>query len=284
MRRLTARKPGGTVRLRIEKVIGDFRFGMHRSVMAGSGILFRGIREYAPGDPLSSIDWLASARLSDDDETLVVREYHPDREIQVLVALDIGASMAYPKRKREYGELLTWLFALSAFRSHDRFQLVFFDASSVICSGWGGSEEWLSEAFFEPSCIGLAPYLNGLGLKDTLLAVISDFNGMTPEYFRSFSALDTWNRNVHILFLPLDEWEGFTPKRFRASFLDVSGHFRDLHLSPGKSAEKEALEYRARLHELKRISRPLGALPIRVPLVSDDPLGIVRKVLQRRFE
>ena len=119
-------KPNQRARFKLEKIIQDFRSGVHRSAMVGRGTDFRGIREYHIEDPASSIDHRTSARLSDEDTSLVVREFQPDREVGVVCAIDIGATMQSLSRKLEYASFFAWLFALSAFQYRDRFRLLLF--------------------------------------------------------------------------------------------------------------------------------------------------------------
>ncbi|MDP3735701.1 MAG: DUF58 domain-containing protein [bacterium] len=276
------KKPTSLLRFRIDKVIADFRGGVHRSAVSGSGIDFRMVREYDLADPLSRIDWLASARLSDDDTALVVREYHPDREIGVLCAIDAGSTMEHPRRKRAYSEALAWLFALSAFRYRDRFELVHFDVRSVRSTDWGRTETWLADATFDTEPSDLTQYIGARQLTNTLLIVISDFNETTPEYMRRFRTLDFGSRNVQGVFFMLDEWAGFEPVRFRAAFFDsLSRSTRALSLHRGGRAEREALCQSRCFEELRRIARPLDIPCITVPLISADPLGIVHKAFLR---
>jgi uncharacterized protein (DUF58 family) len=74
-------------------------FGTARSTRRGRGSDLAGFRPYVPGDPVSTIDWRASARLSTaraDDEFLV-RERFADEAPFVVVVADRRPSMAlYP--------------------------------------------------------------------------------------------------------------------------------------------------------------------------------------------
>ncbi len=74
-------------------------FGIARSTRRGRGSDTAGFRAYVPGDPISTIDWRASARLSTaraDDEFLV-RERYADEAPSVFIVADRRPSMAlYP--------------------------------------------------------------------------------------------------------------------------------------------------------------------------------------------
>ena len=55
----------------------------------GQGTEFEQLREYRDGDPLRSIDWKATARMS----RLIAREYQDERDQQVVFLLDAGRRM-----------------------------------------------------------------------------------------------------------------------------------------------------------------------------------------------
>jgi uncharacterized protein (DUF58 family) len=80
-------------------------FGEQPSVRRGPGSDVAGSREYVPGDPVSSIDWYASARLSSarGREQFVVREHFEDEAPHVVVVADRRPSMAL------YDASLPWL-------------------------------------------------------------------------------------------------------------------------------------------------------------------------------
>jgi uncharacterized protein (DUF58 family) len=74
-------------------------FGSARSTRRGRGSDLAGSRAYLPGDPISTIDWRASARLSSarGDDEFVVRERFADEAPYVVVAADRRPSMSlYP--------------------------------------------------------------------------------------------------------------------------------------------------------------------------------------------
>src|SRR4051794_16301738 len=80
-------------------------FDEQRSVRRGPGSDVAGSRPYVPGDPVSSIDWYATARLSAarGREEFVVREHNEDEAPRVVVICDRRPSMAL------YDDSLPWL-------------------------------------------------------------------------------------------------------------------------------------------------------------------------------
>jgi len=80
-------------------------FGERRSSRRGRGTDVAGTRPYVPGDPVATIDWFASARLSSarGGDEFVVRELYADEAPRVLIVTDRRPSMAL------YGDDLPWL-------------------------------------------------------------------------------------------------------------------------------------------------------------------------------
>jgi uncharacterized protein (DUF58 family) len=80
-------------------------FGERRSARRGRGSDVAGTRPYAPGDPVSTIDWFASARLSSarGSDEFVVRELYAEEAPRVLIVTDQRPSMSL------YGGGLPWL-------------------------------------------------------------------------------------------------------------------------------------------------------------------------------
>jgi uncharacterized protein (DUF58 family) len=70
-------------------------FGEHRSARRGPGTDVVGGRPYTPGDPVSTIDWHASARLSAalDRDEFVVRSHQADEAPRVVVVCDRRPAM-----------------------------------------------------------------------------------------------------------------------------------------------------------------------------------------------
>ena len=65
--------------------------GQYRSAFKGMGILFDCVREYQPGDDVKSIDWNVSARMNH----LFVKEYIEERELSIVLMMDISGSMDF---------------------------------------------------------------------------------------------------------------------------------------------------------------------------------------------
>ncbi len=88
-------------------------FGIAHSKRRGRGADVAGSRPYARGDPMSTIDWRASARLSTarHDDEFVVRDRFADEAPHVIVLGDRRPSMAL------YGPPFPWLSKPAAVRA-----------------------------------------------------------------------------------------------------------------------------------------------------------------------
>lgn len=93
--------------------------GNYKSVFKGRGVEFAGIREYYRGDEYRSIDWKVTARSG----KLHVKEHIEERELQVIIALDLSRSMAFgsgTKEKRETAVEFASAIIYSASSNNDR--------------------------------------------------------------------------------------------------------------------------------------------------------------------
>jgi len=91
--------------------------------VAGAGAELHQLRAYAPGDPLSRIDWKATARTG----TLVTREFSEDQHLDILVAVDAGRfSRVRAGRLDRFGLYanIAARFAEVATRNDDRIGLI----------------------------------------------------------------------------------------------------------------------------------------------------------------
>lgn len=109
--------------LRVRRLV-DSRFaGEYRSTYKGQGMEFTDLREYQPGDEVRSIDWNVTARL----RRPFVKQWVEERELSVLLVLDVSASTRVATRGRLRSEValeVAAILALAALRNNDRVGLV----------------------------------------------------------------------------------------------------------------------------------------------------------------
>ncbi len=104
----------------------DSRFaGEYRSLFKGQGMEFAEVREYQDGDEVRSIDWNVSARMGRP----FVKRYVEERELTIMLAIDVSGSSRFGTRARFKHELaieLAGVLALTAVRNNDRVGLLLF--------------------------------------------------------------------------------------------------------------------------------------------------------------
>ena len=102
--------------------------GDYHSAFHGRGIEFSQVREYQPGDDVRSIDWNVTARSGVPH----VKQFIEERDLTVLVAIDVSASMAFGSvdwRKCDIAAELAAVFAFAAVENSDRVGLLLFGDS-----------------------------------------------------------------------------------------------------------------------------------------------------------
>ena len=113
------------IELRVRRLLDSLFLGEYHSVFRGRGIEFSNVREYSPGDDIRAIDWNVTARLGYP----YIKQFIEERELTVLLVVDVSQSGAYGstgQSKLEMATELAALLAFSAIRNNDRVGLVAF--------------------------------------------------------------------------------------------------------------------------------------------------------------
>lgn len=113
------------VEVRTNRLVNDMMVGAYLSHFKGRGMDFEELREYIPGDEVRDIDWNVSYRMGRP----FVKRYREERELAVILAVDISASSAFgslDRSKREFAAEIAATLALSAARSSDKVALLLF--------------------------------------------------------------------------------------------------------------------------------------------------------------
>jgi len=111
--------------LRTRGLVNSLFTGEYRSVFKGQGMEFAEVREYQAGDEVRSIDWNVTARM----QRPYVKRYIEERELTVMLAVDVSGSERFGTRIRFKSELsseLAAVLAMSAIRNNDRVGCVMF--------------------------------------------------------------------------------------------------------------------------------------------------------------
>lgn len=107
------------------RIVNEVMAGSYHSVFKGRGMEFEEVREYTPGDDVRSIDWNVTARTG----APYVKTYVEERELTVVLMVDLSGSTDFGSRERLKSELaaeLCALLAFSAIKNNDRVGLLIF--------------------------------------------------------------------------------------------------------------------------------------------------------------
>ena len=113
------------IEIRSNRLVSEALAGSYHSAFKGQGIDFEEVREYQAGDEVRSIDWNVTAKMG----TPFVKQYREERELTILLAIDVSDSGTFGSSKRSKRERLAELGALLAFsanRNGDKVGLLLF--------------------------------------------------------------------------------------------------------------------------------------------------------------
>ena len=120
------------IELKTRKAVNAAGQGAYHSRFKGRGMAFSESRAYVPGDDPRHIDWNATARRQDPrgiGDELFVKQFVEERELTLLLAVDLSGSMSTGSRartKRQIAAEAAALLAFSALRNNDKVGLVAF--------------------------------------------------------------------------------------------------------------------------------------------------------------
>ena len=87
--------------------VDDLFAGIYRSAFKGKGLEFEDVREYQPGDDIRNIDWNVTAR----SQHPFVKNFREERELTVMLVVDISASSHFSHTKRFKSEMIAEMAA-----------------------------------------------------------------------------------------------------------------------------------------------------------------------------
>lgn len=99
--------------------------GEYHSAFKGRGMAFSEVREYMPGDDIRSIDWNVTARFNHP----YVKVFEEERELTVMLLVDVSASGNFGTNRQFKRDLLTELaavLAFSAIQNNDKAGVILF--------------------------------------------------------------------------------------------------------------------------------------------------------------
>ena len=97
--------------IRTRRSVSETFAGEYRSAFRGRGMEFDEVREYQPGDDVRDIDWNVTARAGKP----YIKRFVEERELTVMLAVDLSASGSFGSRERSKSELAAELCCVLAF-------------------------------------------------------------------------------------------------------------------------------------------------------------------------
>ena len=172
------------VEIRTNRLVNDMMVGAYLSHFKGRGMDFEELREYMPGDDVRNIDWNVTNRMGRP----FVKRFREERELGVILALDISASGAFGsvrRSKRESAVEIAATLAASAARSGDKIGLLLFsDQTELFLPPRKGRRHILRAIkemlFFEPNHKGTnipaaLTFLNHVVKRRSIVFLFTDF-------------------------------------------------------------------------------------------------------------
>lgn len=170
--------------IRTRKLVNNVFAGEYHTAFKGQGMTFADFREYVPGDDVRTISWTLTARTG----KTFIKKFDEEREMTVILAVDVSASTEFGSNELVKGEAMTHLAALLAFsatRNKDQVGLLLF--SDVVehfvppKKGRGQVQRILRDLYyFKPRSrktriSSAVQHLAGILKKRSLVFVMSDF-------------------------------------------------------------------------------------------------------------
>jgi uncharacterized protein (DUF58 family) len=184
------------IEIQTRKMVNNVFAGEYHTHFKGQGMTFSDFREYVAGDDIRTISWPLTARTG----KTFIKTYEEERELTVILAVDISGSTDFGSGNNFKGEILIYLSALLAYaaeRNKDQVGLVLFSdhVEHFIPpkKGRGHLQRMLRDLlYFKPkhnktkisSC---SQFLQGFLKKRATIFMMSDF--MDQDYDQSLRFL-----------------------------------------------------------------------------------------------
>ena len=117
--------------IRAKRLVNESFGGEYHSSFKGQGLDFDEVREYQHGDEIRFIDWNVTARTGKP----FIRKFREERELSVVIAVDISGSTLYGSGKLSKRELAAEIAAVLAFSARDngdKVGLLLFGAEPIL--------------------------------------------------------------------------------------------------------------------------------------------------------
>jgi uncharacterized protein (DUF58 family) len=284
------------VELLILRRMREFTIGEHRSLFHGTGFDFVGLREWAPGDRFSSIDWPQSSLTN--FSPLIVREFEQPSTANVVVVADGSLSTRCGVDGVPIAAAIARAIAtigMSAVFFQDMFGLMLFDADfaqlSAVRPRTGKNHVMhCLDAYQYRSGLqevkqneGISRSIAGFMRKTSLIPVISDFLFDQPEVvLRELAHLNS----THDVFLILIEAAfAFELPKVSAGWVEAF----DVETGRSQLMSRGAMRHmaekvRAWQNNVERVAKDAGLDVLRLGLDQiQSVISITEFVMERRL-
>ena len=264
------------IEVRTNRLVNDTMVGAYLSHFKGRGMDFEELREYIPGDEVRDIDWNVTYRMGRP----FVKRYREERELAMVLAVDISASSAFGslrRSKREFAAEVAGALAISAARSSDKVGLMLFtDQVEVFIPPRKGRRHILrlirEMLFFEPKHSGTnipvaLAFLNRVLHRRSIVFLLTDFLhsfgagvAASPAGRGTLQEIGLTNARHDLVCIHLsDPRESHLPSAGLVTLEDAeTGELLELDSSRSGVREKFAAINAERLAELDRSFRRAG--------------------------
>lgn len=260
------------IHIQTKRKVENLFAGAYHSAFKGQGLEFEEVREYTPGDEIRHIDWNVTARMDHP----FVKSFREERELTVLLIVDISGSTYFGSTSRLKNEVLAEigaLLAFSAIKNQDRVGLILFSKEvELYLSPKKGTrhvlrvirELLLFQPLYKGTSISKAlSFLGQIQKKKAVCFLISDFL-TEAEDFNSDAALIAKKHELIAIQLR-DPYEKEFPSLGLINLCDLETNKETLvdttNIGLKEKYKQQALEkQKAFEHSLKRMGIPLISL------------------------
>jgi uncharacterized protein (DUF58 family) len=273
----------------VRKILGGLSLGVKNSVFRGQGMTFSDIRPYSPGDDIRNFAWQVMAKTGEP----FVKEFEEERDLEVHVALDTGATMNFGGAKQSKASIEAYVLAflgLSTSKSKDKFGVLVFSNRQLKRIPVKRGDDHVRRALFsfleetdkpniKASNTDVAlEYFAKLRSKNCICVLVSDFH---KPINRSLLARVKAKHQVKLVHI-YDPYEVEFPQ---VGFLEGVGSsllsVKSLFKATKKSNHNLEAAFEERVKKLDKISKSFGIAYIKQS-THDDKLREITKSLQLR--
>lgn len=191
------------------KLVSSLLTGSYHSSFKGQGMTFSEFREYVPGDDVRNISWTLTARTGKTH----IKKYDEERELTLMLVVDVSGSLDFGTGKDFKGEIATHLSALLGFaaqKNGDHVGLLLFSDQVEhfvpAKKGRGHINRILRDLYYQKplhratKILSAVQYLQGVLKKKSIVFVLSDFND--PSFAE---ALKTMSKKHDVVAIVVDD-------------------------------------------------------------------------------